>query len=137
MECIKKKKKTKRDLFNEVLVLVEGNEELTNFVNHELELLDKKANRTGTTKVQKENAELVEKIYNAMVEIAEPVTISELQEKVDFVADLSNQKVSALLKKLVDAGRVARTKDKKVTKRPTGGHDLCLNLYCLPTPPPT
>ena len=106
-------KKTKRDLFNEVLVLVEGNEELTNFVNHELELLDKKANRTGTTKVQKENAELVEKIYNA---IAEPVTISELQEKVDFVADLSNQKVSALLKKLVDAGRVARTKDKKVTK---------------------
>lgn len=109
-------KKTKRDLFNEVLVLVEGNEELTNFVNHELELLDKKANRTGTTKVQKENAELVEKIYNAMVEIAEPVTISELQEKVDFVADLSNQKVSALLKKLVDAGRVARIKDKKVTK---------------------
>ena len=46
-------KKTKKDLFLEVREVVTGNEELVAFVDHELELLNKKAG-TKSTKVNEE-----------------------------------------------------------------------------------
>ena len=61
-------KKTKRDLFLEVREVVAGNEELVAFVDHELELLDKKTS-TKSTKVNEEQVALMEKIVNALNEI--------------------------------------------------------------------
>ena len=105
-------KKTKKDLFLEVREVVAGNEELVAFVDHELELLDKKAS-TKSTKVNDEQVALMEKIVNALNEIGRSVTISELQKENAEMAEYSNQKLSAMLKKLVDNKQVTKMVDKK------------------------
>lgn len=105
-------KKTKRDLFLEVREAVAGNEELVAFVDHELELLNKKAS-TKSTKVNDEQVALMEKIVNALNEIGRSVTISELQKENAEMAEYSNQKLSAMLKKLVDNKQVTKIVDKK------------------------
>ena len=105
-------KKTKKDLFLEVREVVAGNEELVAFVDHELELLNKKAG-TKSTKVNEEQVALMEKIVNALNEIGRSVTISELQKENAEMAEYSNQKLSAMLKKLVDNKQVTKMVDKK------------------------
>lgn len=105
-------KKTKKDLFLEVREVVAGNEELVAFVDHELELLNKKAS-TKSTKVNEEQVALMEKIVNALNEIGRSVTISELQKENAEMAEYSNQKLSAMLKKLVDNKQVTKIVDKK------------------------
>lgn len=105
-------KKTKKDLFLEVREVVAGNEELVAFVDHELELLDKKTS-TKSTKVNEEQVALMEKIVNALNEIGRSVTISELQKENAEMAEYSNQKLSAMLKKLVDNKQVTKIVDKK------------------------
>lgn len=105
-------KKTKKDLFLEVREVVAGNEELVAFVDHELELLDKKTS-TKSTKVNEEQVALMEKIVNALNEIGRSVTISELQKENAEMAEYSNQKLSAMLKKLVDNKQVTKMVDKK------------------------
>ena len=105
-------KKTKRDLFLEVREVVAGNEELVAFIDHELELLNKKAS-TKSTKVNDEQVALMEKIVNALNEIGRSVTISELQKENAEMAEYSNQKLSAMLKKLVDNKQVTKIVDKK------------------------
>lgn len=105
-------KKTKRDLFLEVREVVAGNEELVAFVDHELELLDKKAS-TKSTKVNDEQIALMDKIINALNEIGRSATISELQKENAEMAEYSNQKLSAMLKKLVDNKQVTKMVDKK------------------------
>lgn len=105
-------KKTKKDLFLEVREVVAGNEELVAFVDHELELLNKKAS-TKSTKVNDEQVALMEKIVNALNGIGRSVTISELQKENAEMAEYSNQKLSAMLKKLVDNKQVTKMVDKK------------------------
>ena len=105
-------KKTKRDLFLEVREVVAGNEELVAFIDHELDLLNKKAS-TKSTKVNDEQVALMEKIVNALNEIGRSVTISELQKENAEMAEYSNQKLSAMLKKLVDNKQVTKMVDKK------------------------
>ena len=105
-------KKTKKDLFLEVREVVAGNEELVAFVDHELELLNKKTS-TKSTKVNEEQVALMEKIVNALNEIDRSVTISELQKENAEMAEYSNQKLSAMLKKLVDNKQVTKMVDKK------------------------
>lgn len=105
-------KKTKKDLFLEVREVVAGNEELVAFIDHELELLNKKAS-TKSTKVNDEQVALMEKIVNALNEIGRSVTISELQKENAEMAEYSNQKLSAMLKKLVDNKQVTKIVDKK------------------------
>ena len=105
-------KKTKKDLFLEVREVVAGNEELVAFIDHELELLNKKTS-TKSTKVNDEQVALMEKIVNALNEIGRSVTISELQKENAEMAEYSNQKLSAMLKKLVDNKQVTKMVDKK------------------------
>jgi hypothetical protein len=110
--CIMTNKKTKKDLFLEVREVVAGNEELVAFIDHELELLNKKAS-VKSTKVNDEQVALMEKIVNALNEIGRSVTISELQKENAEMAEYSNQKLSAMLKKLVDNKQVTKIVDKK------------------------
>ena len=51
--------------------------------------------------------------YEALVTVAKPVTVTELQEANEDMANYSNQKLSALLRMLVNAGRIVKTIDKK------------------------
>lgn len=113
------KKMTKKEMFAMVIevvngVEVENKEEMLNFLNHEVELLNKKSGKSGETKTQKENKVLMEQLAEALGEMTEPVTISEFQTKSTHeVATLSNQKLSALLKKMVENGEVVKTVEKK------------------------
>ena len=110
------KKVTKKEMFGRLIEIVEGAnvqdvETIVEFLNHEIELVSKK--RNGQTKVQKANEGLIEVIYNAIAEAEKPVTVTEIYEMVKSDEITSSQKVSALVKKLVDAERVVRTEEKK------------------------
>ena len=113
-------KMTKKEWFAEIKAIVEKAEldeekkvGMTEFINHEVELLEKKHSKSGQTKTQKENLEIMEKIMAALAEVGKPVTITELQSASTEMAEYSNQKLSALLKKLVDGGKVVKTQEKK------------------------
>ena len=111
-------KLTKRDYFKMILEVVEGNKQLTEFVNHELELLDKKASSKSMTSNQKENEQIKARIVQALVELGRPVTITELQANNGEKAQYSNQKLSALIKQMVRSednpnGEITRAMDKK------------------------
>ena len=112
----KAKKITKRDNFNKLLTIEEvvNDTQLVEFINHELELLDKKSASHSTAKTanQKANDEIKKSIVSALTEIGKS-TISEIQKANDEMAQYSNQKLSALLKQMVDNGEVVRTMDKK------------------------
>ena len=105
-------KKTKREFFGEIREIVKENTELVAFIDHELELLNKKTS-AKSTKVNTEQVELMGKIVNALNKIGRSVTISELQKENDEMAEYSNQKLSAMLKKLVDNKQVTKMIDKK------------------------
>lgn len=105
--------KTKREYFNELKTIVSGDENLVAFINHELELLDKKnsAERKPTAK-QMENEHIKDYI---LAHLVKPMTISEMLK--DFLADypveLSNQRVSAIVKQMVEDNSIVRTVEKR------------------------
>lgn len=107
------KKMTKRDYFNELKGLVANRIDLVDFIDHELELLDRKSSKSSQTKTQKENETIKEKIIVALKEINRPVTVDELRANDANMGEYSNQKLSALLKQLVDTNVVVKTIDKK------------------------
>lgn len=98
------KKITKKDRFNQLLEIAEvaTNEDLVTFIKHEIELLDKKSAKSGTTKTQKENEILMEQLYADLVEIGQVVTITEFQKMSEVASGLSNQKISALFKNMIE-----------------------------------
>ena len=106
---------TKRMRFEEIIKIAEdlGNEGLIEFAKHEIELLDKKAQSKGTSKNTQEQEIIMNKIIEALTTVGRAVTITELQKEVDTMAEYSNQKLSAMLKKLVDNGTVIKEIDKK------------------------
>lgn len=111
-------KMTKKDWFATIRAMVEGSgnereDEILAFIDHEVELLEKKSSKSGQTKTQKENVEVVAKIENALREVGKAVTITELQTTSEEMSAYSNQKLSALLKQMVSKGTVVRTEDKK------------------------
>lgn len=105
--------KTKREYFNELKVIVSDNDALVAFIDHELELLDKKnsAPKNPTAK-QLENEKIKDYI---LAHLVKPMTISEMLK--DFLADypteLSNQRVSAIVKQLVEDNAIVRTVEKR------------------------
>jgi DNA-binding transcriptional regulator GbsR (MarR family) len=107
------KKMTKKDYFNELKGLVGNRQDLVDFIDHEIELLSKKSSKVAPTKTQVENEKIKEKIVATLVELDKYATISEIQEANVELAELSNQKVSALLKQLVETENVVRLVDKK------------------------
>lgn len=117
------KKMTKREVINLMLgeSFIQSNETYVEYLTHELELLDRKNSSKGATKVQIENEKVMDTIYNELKAIGRPCTISELMEESEVIKNytlengnsLTNQKISALLKKLVDTEKVTKVTEKK------------------------
>lgn len=109
------KKLTKRDHFNTLLALdeVKANPVLVEFIEHELELLAKKNSADKKpTAVQQAN----EGIKSAIADGMTPnrlYTVTEIIKEIPECADLTNQRVSALLRQLKDDGRVVRIEEKR------------------------
>ena len=114
-------KMTKRDYFNAILAVLATVEDtdvsgLTAFVNHEIELLENKRSSTKPTKTQTENLAVKETIVSVLKEIGKPVTITEMQKHSADLAEFSCQKLSALLKQLVENDKtITKVTEKKKT----------------------
>lgn len=112
-------KMTKMEKFAIVKAMLESSNSehkdmLIEFVEHEMDLLSRKSSKGTQTKTQKENEILLDRLEEALEEMTDWVTISEFQEfSCADVARLSNQKLSALLRKLIDRGSVVKTTEKK------------------------
>ena len=116
MEKVRKiTKKERFEMIKEIVLnaCVENEAEMIEFIDNEINLLNKKRASGAKTATQKENEVLVERLYEVLAEIGRPVTVSELQTESEEFGAMTNQKVSALMKKLADAGKVDKTVDKK------------------------
>ena len=116
MEKVRKiTKKERFEMIKEIVLnaCVENEAEMIEFIDNEINLLNKKRASGAKTATQKENEVLVERLYEVLAEIGRPVTVSELQTESEEFGAMTNQKVSALMKKLTDANRVNKTVDKK------------------------
>lgn len=108
-------KMTKRNYFEGLKEIVEGAnienaDKYIEFLDRQIELVSKK--RNTPTKTQVANAELADKIYDFIANAEGAVTIDAIVAEFELS---SGQKASALTKKLVDEGKVVKTKeDKKV-----------------------
>ena len=83
------------------------------FIDHEIELLDRKSSSNKLTKTQQANIGVMELIKDALFEIAKPVTITELMSSNAELSQYTPQKISALIKLMKDKGEIVRTEDKK------------------------
>ena len=106
---------TKRDRFNALLSIpaVQADAGLVDFINHELELLAKKNSADKKPTAQQTANEAIKSAIVEAMEANRLYTVTEIQKSVDECADLSNQRVSALLRQLKDDGVIVRTEDKR------------------------
>ena len=109
------KKITKRDRFNALLSIpaVQADPGLVDFINHELELLAKKNSADKKPTAQQTANEAIKSAIVEGMEANRLYTVTEIQKSVDKCADLSNQRVSALLRQLKDDGVIVRIEDKR------------------------
>ena len=111
-------KSTKRDNFISIIEVLKGAErtDLVEVMEHEIELLDKKKASGKMTKTQVANEDIKALIVEELARLAKPVSITELISESAEVAEKcgnSNQKVSALMTQLKNAGAVVRTTEGK------------------------
>ena len=112
------KKMTKKDYFNALLNIpaVGTKEELVAFIEHELELLERKSEKKAgdkkPTAVQLEN----EKLKKSIAEQMEPNRLYAIAEMVKIFPEcegLSTPKMSSVLNQMVNEGKVVKETDKR------------------------
>ena len=111
------KKLTKRNRFEALLKLseVQANPDMVTFIEHEIELLAKKnAGDKKPTAKQMENDAVKQVILDEMTANPDKLyTVTDLIKTVPELAEYTNQRVSALLRQMIDAGAVVKTVDKR------------------------
>lgn len=117
-------KKTRKEIFEEMKEIFEemGKTEYVEFLTHQIELLDNKAiSQKGMSKTQKENEALMEIIVDELRAVGRSITVSDLLRQSNVLFNyttengkhISGQKLSALMKKLKDEGRIQNIVDNK------------------------
>lgn len=120
-------KMTKADRFTALRAYLEANpsmkfstpkgdisaEDMTIFLEHELELLSKKNSAEKKPTAQQTANEGVKTAILEGLEIGELYTITDIIKAVPECADLTNQRVSALVRQMVEADLMVRTEDKR------------------------
>ena len=112
--------------FAEVVKALRGEEtvltvdEMVEFVESRIEVLNNKANNKKSSKNQEANGYIKTDILNVLSENDEGMTASAILKALkvkdaETYEDTSNQKVSALLRQLVLDEKVAKVKDKKTS----------------------
>ena len=108
-----KPKMTKADYFKQIAANYPLSDAEQAFIAHELELLAKKnSGEKKPTAQQVENQVIKTAMLDGM-ESGKAYTITDLIKSVPACADLTNQRVSALMRQMVDSGAVVRTEDKR------------------------
>lgn len=117
----KSKKVTKKEYFEMIKGICGDREDIVNFCNHEIELLSRKNSKGGATKTQKENVIVAEMLKNELANVGKPVTITDLMNNSEVIQDyvlengnkLTNQKISAIFRQLVENKELVKVVDKK------------------------
>ena len=104
---------TKVEMFEAIKAVVVDNAEMVDFINHEIELVQKRNSRKSSkpTKKQTENLAIKEAIKD-MLANTEGMTATEVATAVN----VSPAKATALLTQLVKAEEIKRTVEKKVAR---------------------
>ena len=108
------KKMTKRERFESLLTLsqVQADPGMVEFINHELELLAKKnASEKKPTAQQTANEAIKAAILEGMAD-NRLYTISELIKEIPACSELTNQRVSALMRQMIGTS-IVRVEDKR------------------------
>ena len=105
---------TKREVIGMMMKeeVVKANPTYVAYLENELALLDKKAQNKKATKTQEQNVGIKTTILEVLATIGSG-TVTDIQNGNEELSALSNQKVSALVRQLVESGEVVKTVDKK------------------------
>ena len=105
---------TKREVIKMMMneEVVKTNPTYVAYLENELALLDKKAQNKKATKTQEQNIGIKATILKVLATIGSG-TVTDIQNGNEELSTLSNQKVSALVRQLVESGEVVKTVDKK------------------------
>ena len=105
---------TKREVIKMMMneEVVKTNPTYVAYLENELALLDKKAQNKKATKTQEQNKGIKVTILKVLATIGSG-TVTDIQNGNEELSALSNQKVSALVRQLVESGEVVKTVDKK------------------------
>ena len=109
------KKTTKREKFEMLMAIAEvkANPILSEFIEHEIELLAKKnSTEKKPTAQQTENAGIKDIIIEVLTDEEKGMTISAMQKKNADLGEYSNQKISALVRQMILDGIVEKTEEK-------------------------
>lgn len=106
------KNPTQKEYFEQIIALAKANNrnDLADFAQSRIDLLDKKAASKKPTKEQKANEDYKAIILDILADTTEDtgLTASEVLKASDKFAGFSNQKISSLLKQLVDAEKISK-----------------------------
>lgn len=109
------KKTTKREYYELIKSKLADNVEIVAFCDHEIELLDNRKKTTDgekkLTPKQKENLALVATILDNM-EVDTIYSISDMQRKIEVCKELTNQKISSLIRQAMSDGTIERVEVK-------------------------
>ena len=105
---------TKREVIGMMMKeeVIKANPTYVAYLENELALLDKKAQNKKATKTQEQNIGIKATILKVLATIGSG-TVTDIQNGNEELSALSNQKVSALVRQLVESGEVVKTTDKK------------------------
>ena len=105
---------TKREVIGMMMneEVVKANPTYVAYLENELALLNKKAQNKKATKTQEQNVGIKATILKVLATIGSG-TVTDIQNGNEELSTLSNQKVSALVRQLVESGEVVKTTDKK------------------------
>ena len=105
---------TKREVIGMMMKeeVVKANPTYVAYLENELALLDKKAQNKKATKTQEQNVGIKATILEVLATIGSG-TVTDIQNGNEELSAFSNQKVSALVRQLVESGEVVKTTDKK------------------------
>jgi hypothetical protein len=103
-------KMTKREMYAHIATVNASDAEIVEFCNHEIELLDARKNSKGKglTKVQKENENVKAVIADVLAEAEDKMTVTEMLTD-SRLNTFTNQKISALLRQMIESGKVVKT----------------------------
>lgn len=106
---------TKKQALEQIMTFedVKGNPEVMEVLAKMLEHLEKP--RKENPKKAAERDELTEKVLAVLASQNKPCSIKELREMENGLGEFSSQKLSPVLKRLVDAGRVEKATEKRVS----------------------
>lgn len=114
-------KTTHKDFYNAIIAMAKGEptevsaDAIVEFAEGRISALEKKSANRKPSKASEETIALKSKVVEVLGTVAEPVTVSGVLALSSDFAGISNQKMTAVLKALVDDGKVVNTKDKKTS----------------------